>query len=81
MVPNRRVDPRRVVGLSPDQLTLNEQIELCGMTVALEIYSPEKTPLRTIEAIGETVEDCLAELEARGLDPREYEFVVLKPPY
>ncbi len=81
MVPNRRIDPRRVVGLSPDRLTLDEQIELCGRTVALPLYSPETTPLRTIEAIGDTAEDCIAELEARGLDPRNYELVVLKPPY
>jgi hypothetical protein len=81
MMPGRRIDPNRVIGLPPERLTLDEQIELCGMTVALEIYSPEKTPARTIEAIGETVEDCLEELSARGLDARAYECVVLKPPY
>ncbi len=81
MMPGRRIDPKRVIGLEPDRLTLDEQIELCGMTVALEVYSPEKAPERTIEGIGETVEECVEELAARGLDPRGYEFVVLKPPY
>jgi hypothetical protein len=75
------VVPARILGRSPDSLSLAEQIELAGMTVALELYTPETVPLRRIEAIGETAGDCVAQLATRGLDPRRFEFVVLKPPF
>jgi hypothetical protein len=81
MLPARRVPAARILGRCPDRLSLAEQIELTGMTVALELYTPETVPLRRIEAIGETAEDCITQLAARGLDPRRFEFVVLKPPY
>ncbi len=81
MVPTRRFDPHSVVGRCPEQLTIAEQAEFCGLTIALELYSPETTPLRRIAGIGETVEDCIADLAGRGLDPTHHEFVVLKPPY
>ncbi len=81
MVPIRRFDPSKVIGRPPEQLTIAEQAEFCGLTIALELYSPETTPPRRIAAIGETVEDCIADLAARGLDPTHYEFAVLKPPY
>jgi hypothetical protein len=81
MLPTRSVVPARILGRSPERLSLAEQIDLVGMTVALELYTPETVPLRRIEAIGETAEDCIAQLAARGLDPRRFEFVVLKPPY
>jgi hypothetical protein len=47
----------------------------------LELYSPATTPLRVIEAIGESPEDCIRQLAERGLDPRHYEFTRLKPPF
>ncbi len=70
-----------VEGRSPEQLTIAELMALEGRVVALEIYTPETLPLRRIEAIGETAEECAAQLAARGLDPRRFEFVVLKAPY
>jgi len=81
MPPIRSVDSARILGRCPDRLSLAEQIELTGMTVALELYTPETVPLRRIDAIGETAEGCIAQLAAHGLDPRRFEFVVLKPPF
>jgi hypothetical protein len=81
MTSARRLDPQRVVGRSPERLTLEEGFALAGKYVALEIYTPQATPLRRIEAIGDSAEDCLRELRSRGLDPRRYEFDRLSPPY
>jgi hypothetical protein len=71
----------KAIGRAPERLTLAEAIELAGQFVALEFYSPETTPLRLIEAIGESPEECIRQLAARGLDPRHYEFTRLKPPF
>jgi hypothetical protein len=49
--------------------------------IALEIYTPETTPLRRIEAIGDSAADCISQLRARGLDPANFEFTRLTPPY
>jgi hypothetical protein len=76
-----RFDPAKAVGRAPDSLKPEEAIALAGLFAAFEIYSPETTPLRRIEAVGETPEDCIGELAARGLDPRRYEIARLKPPF
>jgi hypothetical protein len=81
MLFSARIEPERVIGRSPDRLSLDEIASLAGKVVALEIYTPEMTPLRTIEAIGETAEDCIRQLAARGRDPRHFEFTVLKAPH
>jgi hypothetical protein len=52
-----------------------------GKFIALEIYTPETLPLRRIEAIGDSVAECISELETRGLDPMHFEFTRLVPPY
>jgi hypothetical protein len=71
----------RAIGRSPDQLTLEERIHLAGKYVALEIYTPATIPLRRIEAIGDTITECVRTLRARGLQPTRFEFVLLEPPY
>ena len=76
-----RLDPRRALGRSPDQLTLPERFAFAGKWIALEVYSPETIPLRRIEAIGDSAAECVSQLAARGLDPRRHEFVRLEPPY
>ncbi len=81
MVLDNRIDPQRVIGRAPERLTIKEAQTLAGKFVALEVYSPETTPLRRIEAIGETPEECVSQLAARGLDPHRFEFVMLKAPY
>jgi adenosylmethionine-8-amino-7-oxononanoate aminotransferase len=81
MILNSRVDPRKLIGLSPERLSVEQLRALAGLVVALELYTPETTPVRTIEAIGETAEECMAELAARGLNVRRFEYVMLKAPY
>ncbi len=80
-MPKPRVDPVQVIGRAPEELSLLEATELVGKVVAIEIYTPERLPLRRIEAIGDSPEECIRALAERGLDPRRYEFTVLKPPY
>jgi len=70
-----------VIGRSPDELSLEERLAFSNRFVALEIYTPATTPLRKIEAIGDTAEECIRQLVERGLDPLQYEFVLLPPPY
>jgi hypothetical protein len=74
-------DPRAVIGRNPDQLTLEERTALAGKYVAMEIYTPEDLPLRRIEAIGDSLSDCVRMLKQRGLDPLRFEFTRLAWPY
>jgi len=74
-------DPLTAIGRSPDRLNLDERHALTGKYIALEIYTPEELPLRRIEAIGDSVPDCVKQLVARGLDPMKFEFSRLTPPY
>lgn len=69
----------QVIGRSPDRLTLEERARLTGKFIALEIYTPETLPLRRIEAVGDTLADCIRALKSRGLDPRNFEFTPLHP--
>jgi len=73
--------PAKAIGRAPERLTVAEAIQLAGQFVALELYSPGTTPLRLIQALGESPEDCIRQLAQRGLDPRRYEFTRLKPPF
>ncbi len=81
MLCGRPVRPQQILGRSPERLTLDELKSLAGKVVAIEIYTPEATPLRTIQTIGDSAEDCIAQLAGRGLDPRHFEFTVLKAPF
>jgi hypothetical protein len=81
MIPNSRIDPGKLIGLSPERLSVKQAAALAGYVMALEVYTPETVPLRRIEAVAETAEGCMAELAARGLDPRRFEYVMLKVPY
>jgi hypothetical protein len=74
-------DPSRAIGRNPDELTLEERIALAGKFIALEIYTPENLALRRIEAIGDSLEECVRTLKARALDPRNFEFTRLSWPY
>jgi hypothetical protein len=70
---------QRALGRSPDRLTLDERALLVGKYIALEIYSPDTLPLRRIEAIGDSLSECIRMLKARGLDPLRFEFTQLHP--
>jgi hypothetical protein len=81
MFPFSRVEPKQAIGRAPQSLTIEELQALAGKFVALEIYTPEKLPLKRIAAIGDSAAGCIAQLYERGLDAREFEFVMLRPPY
>ena len=78
---NAAKEAGRALGRTPDRLTLAERQALTGKYVALEIYSPETIPLRRIEAIGDSLAECVRTLRSRGLDSRHFEFHRLAPPY
>jgi hypothetical protein len=69
------------IGRNPDELSLEERATLAGKFVALEIYTPDTLPLRRIEAIGDSVAECVRMLKSRGLDPSKFEFSRLKAAY
>lgn len=75
------MDPTRVLGRPPERLDLDESAALAGKWIALEVYSPDTLPMRKIEAIGDSVEECIRQLGERGLDPRNFEFAPLKMPF
>jgi len=74
-------DPRVALGRNPDRLSLEERMALAGKYVAMEVYTPEALPLRRIEAIGDSITDCVRMLKERGLDPMQFEFPRLAWPY
>lgn len=74
-------DPKTLIGREPERLTLDEHNAIVGHWIALEIYDPQRLPLRRIAAVGESVAACAAELRARGLDPERFEFILVRPPY
>jgi len=74
-------DPRNAIGREPELLSLEERFAWAGKCVALEIYSPQTTPLRRIEAIGGSIQECVRQLQERGLDPARFEFSLLTRPY
>jgi hypothetical protein len=71
----------KAIGRSPEELSLDERMHLIGKYIALEIYSPATLPFRRIEAIGDSVGDCIRMLRSRGLDTENFEFSRLYPPY
>ncbi|MDE3165843.1 MAG: hypothetical protein KGN36_08565 [Acidobacteriota bacterium] len=75
------IDPRTAIGRSPESLRVEERLALAGRWIALEIYTPRTLPLRRIEAIGASFGECLRMLKDRGLEPGQFEFSVLAPPY
>jgi len=74
-------DPQRAIGRSPDRLNLDERKALAGKYIALEIYTPDTLPYRRIEAIGDSLQECVRMLKGRGLDPVQFEFTRLAPAY
>ena len=81
MMASAAKDPRQALGRSPDRLTLEERMALAGKYIALEIYTPETLPMRRIEAIGSSIDECVRMLQSRGLNPRQFEFSILPWPY
>jgi hypothetical protein len=81
-----------LVGRRVDDLSLPERLEYANQWIALKKYTPTKkiseggmeypdVRLRKVEASGSNAQACIAQLKSRNLDPAEYEFTILKPPY
>ena len=70
---------QQVIGRSPERLSLKESLALAGKWMALEIYTPATLPLRRIQALGDSAEECMRQLAERGLDPRRFEYLPVKP--
>lgn len=77
----RRRDFRELIGQAPDRLDLTTRDEIVGKVVAMRIYSPQNLALQRIQAIGDSVEDCVRQLRDGGLDPLDYEFTRMNPPF
>ena len=83
---------RSVIGKAVEDLSVEERLQYAGTWVAFRIYVPPHkvaqegveypdVRLRRVEAAGRNVEECIAQLRSRNLDPIEFEFTPLKPPY
>ncbi len=68
------------VGRAPDRLTLAEREAVVGKVIAMEIYTPNNLALQRIAAMADSVEECVAQLRRRDLDPLDYEFTRMNPP-
>jgi hypothetical protein len=81
-----------LIGRRVDDLSLTERLEYANQWIALRKYTPTKkiseggmeypdVRLRRIEASGSSAQACIQQLKGHSLDPAEYEFTILKPPY
>lgn len=70
-----------LIGVAPDRLDLATREAVVGKVIAQQIYTPSNLALQRIEAIGDSVQECIAQLKERGLDPLEHEFSRLNPPF
>jgi hypothetical protein len=73
--------PDRYVGRPLESLSLAERWGLSGKWIALEIYTPDTTPIRTIQAVGASAKDCVKQLSTRQLNPARYELLPMPQPY
>lgn len=80
-MPAKAALDEKAIGRAPETLSLEERLALQGKYIALEVYSPETLPYRRIEAIGDSVGACVSMLQSRGLEPLNFEFTRLHPPY
>ena len=85
-------DHKSLVGRAVEDLSVTERLQYANTWVAFQLYSPPHkvtkdgleyvdVRLRRIEAAGTSVEELIAQLRQRNLDPKEFEFTPLKPPY
>jgi hypothetical protein len=69
------------MGRSLEKLSITERKKFAGKWVAFEIYTPDTTPEKLIQAVGSSAISCIEQLRERGLDPGRYEFVPIKPAF
>ena len=85
-------DLKNLLGRAVEDLSVSDRLQYANTWVAFRLYSPPQkvtrdgteyvdVRLRRIEAAGHSIEECMAELRRRNLDPTEFEFTPLKPPY
>jgi hypothetical protein len=72
---------KKLIGKPLDGLTLADRWKFSGVWVALEIYTPHTMPLRIIEAVGGSAQDCIQQLVSMGRDASHFEFMPLPQPY
>ena len=83
---------RGLVGRRVEELSLTERLQYANRWVAFRIYAPPgkvtrdgmeyvDVRVRNVEAAGGSMEECVAQLRRRNLDPAEFEFTILKQPY
>lgn len=70
-----------LIGRAPDRLDLATREATVGKVIAMQLYSPQNLALQRIEAIGDSVHECVAQLKERGLDPLDHEYSRLNPPF
>jgi hypothetical protein len=71
----------RLIGRSPDSLSIQDRSALAGWWIALERYTPATIPLRRIEAIAESPAACARQLAARGLRAADFEYMPILPSF
>ena len=82
-----------LVGRRVEELSLPERLQYTNKWVAFRIYTPttEKVVrdgvdfvdvrVRKVEAAGDSAQELVSQLRRKNLDPADYEFTILKPPY
>ncbi len=75
------VDLAQFVGRPFEGLSLSERWRLSGAWIAMERYTPERLPLRVMEAVAPSAAGCIEQLRVRGLDPVRYEYQAMEQPY
>ncbi|MBV9082732.1 MAG: hypothetical protein JOZ62_08665 [Acidobacteriaceae bacterium] len=73
-------DVNKLVGSLLDGLSLADRRTLTGFWIAIELYSPDRLPLRKIEAVGADPSKCIEQLRTRGLNPARFEFELITDP-
>ena len=85
-------DLKNLLGRAVEDLSVSDRLQYANTWVAFRLYRPPQkvtrdgieyvdVRLRRIEAAGGSIEECIAELRRGNLDPMEFEFTPLKPPY
>ena len=89
----QKADTTGLVGRRVEELSLPERLRYANKWMAFRIYTPTQEKVvrdgvemldvrqRRVEAAGDSVEELVAQLRRKNLDPAEYEFTILKQPY
>ncbi len=74
------LDTSRFLNRSPDSFNPSEWRAVHGLWAAFELYSPQTTPLRRIQALGTNAAECMETLAVQGLPVTSFEYVPLRSP-